>query len=93
MASRKGSKIESALLNKGFRYDNTHHRYLILHVDDKRTAIRTRISHSSPDYGDPLLSEVRKQLHLASKDDLLRLVDCPMSANDYLVILQDQGLL
>jgi hypothetical protein len=92
MASRKGSEIERALLSKGFRYSDTHHRYLILHVGEKRTAIRTYVSHNL-EYGDSLLGQVRKQLHLSSRDDVLRLVDCPMSGDEYVAHLRDQGLL
>ena len=92
MASRKASNIERALLSKGFRSADTHHRYLVFHVADKPTSIRTHVSHSRPDYGDNLLSKVQKQLHLPTKRDLLDLVDCPMSGEDYLKLLQEQGL-
>lgn len=91
MACRKGSKIESALRSKGFRYDNTHHRYLILYVEGRATAIRTYISHSGKDYGDDLLSKVRKQLHLPDRKRLFALVDCPMSEDDYIALLKNQG--
>jgi len=92
MASRKGSEIERALLAKGFRYDNAHHRYLTLHVEGSATAIRTYVSHGTRDYGDDLLAKVRKQLHLPRKADLLDLIDCPMSGADYITVLRNQGL-
>lgn len=93
MASRRSSDIEGALKRKGFRLDETHHRYLVLHVDGKRTAIRTRLSHSGMDYGDDLLSQVRKQLQLPSKRELLSLIDCPLSEQDYLSMLRANGKL
>lgn len=91
MASRKGSQIARALLRKGFRYANSDHRRLVLYVEDSETDIRTKVSHGNQDYGDDLLTKVRKQLHLTTKADLLRLVDCPMSGEDYLEALRGQG--
>lgn len=94
MASRRGSDIERALLGKGFRLDaNSDHRRLVLYVEDRQTQVRTKISHGNQDYGDDLLSKVRKQLRLAGKAELLDLVDCPMSGEEYLQALRDQGVL
>jgi len=93
VASRRASDIEAALLRKGFRKDNTHHRYLILYVEDQEMRVRTRISHAAGDYGDRLLAEVRKQLRLSRKEDLLRLVDCPMSGEEYVRLLRSQGVI
>ena len=91
MASRNGNDIERALLAKGFRYSNRDHRYLVLYVGDKPRNVRTKISHGGPDYGDSLLSQVQRQLRLPTKRTLLDLIDCPMSGDDYLGILREQG--
>ena len=91
MASRNGNDIERALLAKGFRYSNRDHRFLVLYVDDKPRDVRTKVSHGGPDYGDGLLSQVQRQLRLPSKRNLLELIDCPMSEDDYLSVLREQG--
>ena len=91
MAARRPNNIQDALLSKGFRFDNTHHRYLVLHVGGKATAIRTFVSHGGKDYHDDLLSKVQKQLRLPRKQDLLRLIDCPMNEVEYVQVLRDQG--
>jgi hypothetical protein len=91
VASRTGAKIERALLAKGFRYCDTDHRHLVLFVDGLATSIRTHVSHGGLEYGDDLLSKVKQQLHLPSKHDLLRLVDCYMDGAEYLSTLRSQG--
>ena len=94
MASRRGADIERALLRKGFSLDaDGDHRRLVLYVEGRQTQVRTKISHGNQDYGDDLLSKVRKQLHLTSKAELLDLVDCPMGGAEYLQVLREQGIL
>jgi hypothetical protein len=87
MASVKTADLEAALLRKGFRKDNTHHKYYWLYDGEKRTHVHTPISHGVREYGDPLLSRVRKQLSLETKTQLLNLVGCPLSQQEYLNIL------
>ncbi len=93
MASRRAPGIERSLLSKGFRGDDTHHRVLILYVHGEATDVRTFLSHGGKDYGDHLLAQMRRQLRLSSKQALLDLVDCPMSADDYVALLRDEGLI
>jgi hypothetical protein len=90
MAARKTLEIERALTGKGFRKEETHHEMYWLMVEGKRTAIRTRISHGKKEYGENLLGQMARQLRLRRRDfdDLL---DCPLSEEGYLKILQDQG--
>ena len=92
MAAYNPRKLEKALLSKGFEKDNTHHRMLWFHVDGKKTAIRTRISHDVKDYGDPLLSEMSKQVKLPRKK-FTDLIECPMSLADYVGHLRDAGVI
>jgi len=87
MASVKTADLVAALLRKGFRQDNTHHKYFWLYDGEKRTHVHTPISHGLREYGDSLLSRVKKQLFLDTKRQLLNLVDCPLSQQDYLGIL------
>ena len=92
MATYKPRVLESALLSKGFKKDNTHHRMLWFHVDGKKTAIRTRISHDVKDYGDSLLGEMSKQVRLPRKK-FTDLIECPMSLADYVGHLRSAGIL
>jgi len=91
VASRKRSRIEAALRTKGFELSTTHHRYLTLYVNGEETRVRTYLSHGGADYGDVLLSKVQKQLRLPRKEDVLKLIDCPMSGEEYVRLLVEQG--
>lgn len=90
MAVYKPRELTSALQKKGFQKDNTHHTMLWLHVDGKKTAIRTRVSHDQKDYGDRLLGEMSKQVKLPRKK-FIDLIECPMSRADYLGHLRNAG--
>lgn len=93
MACRSSTKIVAALVKKGFIDTGGDHHWLVLCVEGKKTSVRTKISRGRKDYGDGLLAKVRKQLHLTTTKDLLRLVDCPMDANEYVAVLQRAGVL
>ena len=92
MAVYKPRQLEKALVSKGFKKDKTHHKMLWLHVENKKTAIRTRISHDGKDYGDSLLGEMSRQVKLKRKyfNDLIQ---CPMSREDYIDHLRSTGVL
>jgi hypothetical protein len=87
----KARKIEAALLEKGFRADDTHHRYFWLFIAGKRTSIRTFLSHGGTlDYGDDLLAKMKRQLKL-SKAQLLDLVECRLTGEMYVEFLLKSG--
>lgn len=90
MTTRKVKEIESSLGKKGFELKQTHHRMYTLFVEGKRTSIRTRISHGLKEYDDHLLGQMAKQVKL-TKEQLLELIDCPMSEEQYRKILLDSG--
>ncbi len=92
MAAYHPRRLEKALLSKGFQKDNTHHKMLWFHVEGKKTAIRTRISHDVKDYGNSLLGEMSKQVRLPRKK-FTDLIDCPMSREDYIGHLRSAGVL
>ena len=93
MASRRSTAILAALQSKGFTDTGGDHHWLVLHIGGKRSSIRTKISRGGMDYGDDLLSVVRRQLRLGSRRDLLRLIDCPMDGAEYLRLLRETGVL
>ena len=84
--------IESALLRKGFRLEQTHHRILQLFVGGAKTRVRTRISHGSKQYGDSLLSLMARELHVRKKE-LDTLIQCPMGGDAYADLLVARGII
>jgi hypothetical protein len=58
-----------------------------LYDGEKKTSVKTWVSHGLSEYGDNLLAQVRKQLCLDTKTQLLELVECPLSQQEYLRIL------
>lgn len=87
---RKTKTIRAALLKKGFIADDTHHEMFWLVVDGKKTSIRTRISHGAKEYGDDLLGMVARLIGL-NKQELYRLIDCPMDREKLRSLLIERG--
>lgn len=90
MAVRKTREIERALMRKGFKRADKHHRYFTLHINGKKTSIRTKLSHGKSEYGEPLLNQMAKQLKL-DKRQFFDLLDCPLSYDGYVALLKKQG--
>jgi hypothetical protein len=90
---RDKAKIESALQNKGFKPNKTHHNYFVYHtLSGKKTLVKTKTSHTPKMkiIGDPLLGKMARQVHL-SKPDFLDLIDCPMDQQRYEGVLREKG--
>ena len=95
MANRKsytGKDVSQALQNKGFEESNSHHKFLYLYIDGKRTMIKTRVSHGRKDYTDMLWGQLKKQLHLDNKQ-LDTLLACHMDHDEYVQVLKDGNVL
>lgn len=90
MSTKKTSDIEKVLLEKGFERVDTHHKLYWLWVDDKRTGIRTRISHGKKEYDDNLLGMMARQLKLRKKQ-FVSFLDCPLTKEQYIQLLIDAG--
>lgn len=92
---RKKTKVEAGLRDKGFeQIEGDHHFFIYVTTEGKRTAVRTKTSHTPKmkDIPDNLLSQMAKQCKL-SKSDFARLLDCPLSREKYEGILKEQGML
>lgn len=85
----KSSEIESSLLRKGFSLDFKKHRYFHHEYNGKKTGVFTYVSHGKKEYSGNLLGSVKKQLKLQSLGQLTNLIDCPMSADDYIQYLKE----
>jgi hypothetical protein len=92
---RDRDSIEKALAKKGFRKEDSHHRYYTYYDGDKCTGIYTYISTGTKYkvYDDHLLSQMYKQLKLDDRQQLLRLIDCPMDEQQYRDKLREKGFL
>jgi predicted RNA binding protein YcfA (HicA-like mRNA interferase family) len=87
---RDAKDVAAGLAVKGFvRREGDHHFYSLL-VGGKKTGIITKVSHGEKEIHDGLLAQMAKQTRLVKKD-FLDLVDCPLSAEDYLRKLRDGG--
>lgn len=90
MTAINNRKIESALLKKGFRRDDSHHVYFWLFIGDKKTSVKTWVSHGHSDCGNRLISWMSKQLSI-SKEQFVALVSCPLKHEEYVEILRKQN--
>jgi hypothetical protein len=91
MASLNAKKARSALLKKGFVLEDEHHHYYEFWYNEKLIA-RTRMSHNDQDLNNYLISAMSRQC-LLKKNDFLNLIKCPLSQDDYIEILREQGAL
>ncbi len=91
MTVLKTKDVVSGLLKKGFKKSESDHTFLILYVDDKKTSIRTKVSHGAREIGDNLIGMMAKQLRI-DKTTFRQLVDCVMTRQDYLNELAKQGI-
>lgn len=85
--------VRRSLKKKGFvENTNKHHVYLHLYYKGKRTNVYTYCSHgaSSDDVRHGVASSMKCQLGLDSRKQLEDLINCPMSAETYLMLLQEK---
>ncbi|HEX2210789.1 MAG TPA: type II toxin-antitoxin system HicA family toxin [Longimicrobium sp.] len=81
--TRKQSDVEAALVRKGFRESDTHHRYFVYHTEaGLKSKIRTKTSHGGRELDDWLLAQMARQCGVSRKD-FLDLVDCPLDRAGY----------
>lgn len=92
MAVFSFAKVHSSLTKKGFVEEPGDHHFYCLHVDGKKTAIRTKLSRNKQEVGDPLISAMSKQTHL-NKKQFADLVNCPLSKEEYQKILKVNKLI
>lgn len=86
-------KIVTNLISKGFREEEKRgHKQLRLYVDNKKTGISTPISRGSKykEYGMDLLNYMAKGLRLSVTRQVIDLIECPMSYNQYVSWLRNE---
>lgn len=92
MAKHKTKDIEASLSKKGFQIINTHHKRYIYYANGKKTGITTFISHGKKEYGDILLSKMKKQLKL-SRQQFDEMVTCHLTKEKLHDVYSDNGLI
>lgn len=90
MANRKTTELESALKKKGFRKSNNHHEMYLFYYKNKKTSVRTRLSHGAKEYGDNLLAQMAKQVKL-DRSQFDNLINCPLTEKGYAQHLISRG--
>ncbi len=87
-------QIESALRKKGFVEEGGSHKYFYHEVGNKRTGAFAYTSRGSgyKTYGDSLLKIMKKELRLDTLNQVKRLMECPMDAEEYNTILKQKGI-
>ncbi|MGA2876390.1 MAG: type II toxin-antitoxin system HicA family toxin [Nitrososphaerales archaeon] len=91
MTVLKSNEVIKGLTKKGFRKAEGDHAHLVLHSGDKMTSIRTKVSHGSKgEINDSLISKMSAQIKL-EKTEFVDLVKCPLSQEQYFVLLKDRG--
>jgi hypothetical protein len=95
MPTYKTRKIVASLTKKGFapKKGKSKHIKYTLYVSGKKTSIFTWISHGLDEYEDRLLNAMKKELHLESIRELDDLIECPMSAESLVSLLEAKGKL
>ena len=93
MKVRKTKEIKKILLQKGFISEPSkdHHEFYYLEVDGKKHAVYTYLSHGMKEYSVSLMMQIKKQLkfRVAKKAD--DFFDCPLSAEEYIQMLKENG--
>jgi hypothetical protein len=90
---RNRKDVESGLLNKGFnRKDGDHHFFIYWTKDGRKSRVFTKTSHSGKDISDDLLSMMSRQCKV-TRQNFFRLVDCPLTREEYETLLNQAGWL
>ena len=85
--------VETSLPKKGFHREETHHIYFHHYYQNKYTGISTYVSHGANSIGDSLIQQMKKQLRLNNPYQVIDLVNCPISGDEYIQILKSKGQL
>ena len=85
--------VESSLPRKGFQREDDHHIYFHHYYQGKYWGISTYVSHGVRSIGAPLIQQMKKQLRLNNAHQVIGLVNCPISGDEYNQILKTNGQL
>ena len=94
MGILKGAAVHKALLKKGFVTASGKQKHIRYQFCDgeKRSSLRTHLSHNGQELSDSLQQLMAAQLHL-SKTEFLAMVSCTIDHEDLVKRYTDIGLL
>ncbi|TGL04979.1 hypothetical protein EHQ43_10060 [Leptospira bouyouniensis] len=95
MSSFETKDMMSSLEKKGFVKRDGDHHFFDFFYKGQKTRISTKISHGSDykQYRGKLFNLVKKQLKFVKNIDLVNFAKCTLGEDEYIKILQDQGIL
>lgn len=85
--------VRPALSKKGFTVDESKDVVFRHYHNGRRTGAWTKISQGNYEIHDGLIGSMKRQLQLRSNREVCQLCDCTMSGEQYVAILQQQGIL
>jgi predicted RNA binding protein YcfA (HicA-like mRNA interferase family) len=93
MKPRKTKDIQRVLEKKGFvlHPEKDHHQFYYLLIDGKKQAIKTYFSHGKNEYDKFLMNQIKKQLKFKETEKAEEFFDCPMSQEQYILMLEENG--
>ena len=89
MMPRKKTDVERGLVNKGFvQSEGDHHFFVYYTIDGRKSEAHTKTSHTQKmkEIPDNLLGAMARQCCL-KRSQFLDLVDCPLSREEFEVLL------
>jgi len=96
MAVIKTKDIAVALEKKGFVAESGNrrkkHTFYFLYINGEKTRIWTMLSHGISEYGDDLLTSMRKELKFEKNKELKDFIDCPMTYEKYVEMLEIKSI-
>ena len=93
MKPRKTKEIIKILKQKGFIINpkKDHHNFFYLFVSGKKQSIYTYFSHGKKEYNSSLMGRIKNQLKFSDSAIAEKFFDCPLSKDDYIKMLKENG--
>ena len=85
-------KVNQSLLKKGFIKKEGAKHTLYLFFREGKKICETFMSRDEQNINEYLINKMRQQVYL-NKRDFIKLIDCPLSEEEYIKILKDKDLL
>lgn len=89
------SKLKTAMTIKGYVLKpGKKHDIYIFYYNGIKTDIRTMMSrggHGSKEFGDTLMSDIKKQMRFDNNEQLISYSECTFTLNDYTNMLSKNG--
>ncbi len=93
MKVRKSKDLQKVLSKKGFVFypEKDHHQFYYLEIDGIKQNVYTYFSHGLNEYGSSLMSKLKKQLKFEETNKAEDFFDCPLTKEQYIQMLIDNG--